>query len=122
MRIFVIGQTSVHWGRKEFGNIGNYYVTESFFRQVHKVFSNAHIYTTIQLTEEFCEREKVECVPLELYYNWNDNDLDTALIEYSTAIIYQKTKTLVRTTPFIEEVIKSGLVIDHSGDKLCMNV
>ncbi len=121
MRIFVIGQTSVHWGRKEFGNIGNYYVTESFFRQVHKVFSNAHIYTTIQLTEEFCEREKVECVPLELYYNWNDNDLDTALIEYSTAIIYQKTKTLVRTTPFIEEVIKSDLVIDHSGDMWGMN-
>jgi colanic acid/amylovoran biosynthesis protein len=116
MRIFVIGQTSVHWGRKEFGNIGNYYVTESFFRQVHNTFPGTQIFTTIQLTKEFCEREKVNCVPLDLYYNWSDNDLDTALIEYSTALIYNKTKTLIRTTPFIEEVLKSDLIIDHSGD------
>jgi colanic acid/amylovoran biosynthesis protein len=116
MRIFVTGQTSVHWGRKEFGNIGNYYVTESFFRQVHNAFPNAQIFTTIQLTDEFCKREKVNCVPLELYYNYNDYDIDTALVEYSTALIYHKTKVLIRTTPFIEEVLKSDLVIDHSGD------
>ncbi|MDR6966989.1 colanic acid/amylovoran biosynthesis protein [Flavobacterium arsenatis] len=116
MRIFVTGQTSVHWGRKEFGNIGNYYVTESFFRQIHLTFPDASVYTTIQLTDEFCLREKVKCVPLELYYNWSEDDLSNALLEYAIADIYNKTGKLIDTTPFIDEVLKSDLVIDHSGD------
>ena len=41
--IFVIGQCTLHWGRMEFGNIGNYYVTEPFFRELHRVFPEAHI-------------------------------------------------------------------------------
>lgn len=116
MRIFVMGQTSVHWGRKEFGNIGNYYVTESFFRLVHETFPNSEIYTTIQLTEEFCARENVTCVPLELYYNWSDTDLSTALKEYAIAELFCKTGILVDSTPYIQEVLKSDLIIDHSGD------
>lgn len=36
--IFVIGQCSLHWGRMEFGNIGNYYVIEPFLRNCTKFF------------------------------------------------------------------------------------
>jgi|SRR5690554_1455910 len=116
MKIFVTGQTSVHWGRKEFGNIGNYYVTESFFRLVHTTFPGSSIRTTIQLTDEFCKRENVFCLPLELYYNWDKNDLEVALKEFSLAYIYSKTGELIESTPYIDEVLKSDLVIDHSGD------
>ena len=34
MKIFVIGQCTLHWGRMEYGNIGNYYVIEPFFRDI----------------------------------------------------------------------------------------
>lgn len=30
MKVFVIGQCTLHWGRMEFGNIGNYYIVEPF--------------------------------------------------------------------------------------------
>lgn len=116
MRIFVTGQTSVHWGRKEFGNIGNYYVTESFFRLVHHTFPRANIVTTIQMTDEFCKKERITMLPLNLYYTWSKNDLDIALREYSIAYLYNKTGIMIETTPFIDEVMKSDLVIDHSGD------
>lgn len=116
MRIFVTGQTSVHWGRKEFGNVGNYYVTEGFFREVHRVFPDAEVYTTLQMSDEFIKEENITCLDLEMYYNWNNNDLSLALKEYSIALLYNKTKKLVETTPFIEEVLKSDLIIDHSGD------
>ncbi|MBN1214149.1 MAG: polysaccharide pyruvyl transferase family protein [Candidatus Lokiarchaeota archaeon] len=112
----MIGQTSVHWGRKEFGNIGNYYVTEVFFREIHRVFPKADIYTTIQLSEEFCENENVNCVDLDIYYGWTNNDLDITLKEFSIASIYNKTNVLISTTPFIIEVLKSDIIIDHSGD------
>lgn len=41
--IFVIGQCTLHWGRMEFGNIGNYYIIEPFFRELHRVFPQANI-------------------------------------------------------------------------------
>lgn len=40
MNILVIGQCTLHWGRMEFGNIGNYYIIEPFMRELHAVFSN----------------------------------------------------------------------------------
>ena len=75
MKIFVIGQCTLHWGRMEYGNIGNYYIVEPFFRELHRVFPKATIKTTFQMSDEFCEKEQVECVPMEEYYGWNDDDL-----------------------------------------------
>ena len=49
MKILVIGQGTLHWGRLEFGNIGNYYIIEPFFRELHRVFPNATIKTTFQM-------------------------------------------------------------------------
>jgi colanic acid/amylovoran biosynthesis protein len=46
MTIFVIGQCTIHWGRMEFGNIGNYYIAEPLFRELHRVFPEATIKTT----------------------------------------------------------------------------
>ena len=53
--IFVIGQCTLHWGRMEFGNIGNYYIIEPFFRELHRVFPQANIKTTFQMSDGFCE-------------------------------------------------------------------
>jgi colanic acid/amylovoran biosynthesis protein len=116
MRILVIGQVSVHWGRVEFGNIGNYYITRTAFRELHRVFPDAEIFTTFQMTEEFCNNERVNCLPMELFYNWDDNDLNRAYKELGIAEYYSQTKQLIETTPYIDEVLKSDLVIDFSGE------
>lgn len=112
MRILLIGQCTLHWGRMEHGNIGNYYIIEPFVRALHDTFPGAEIATTFQMTEEFCERERVTVLPMELYYAWRDDELERAEAELAKARSFPH----LGPTPFINEVLKSDLVIDFSGD------
>lgn len=112
----IIGQCTLHWGRLEFGNIGNYYIIESSVRELHRVFPDADIVTTFQLTDQFCQQEKISCLPMDLFYSWSENDLRDSLYELGVAQIYQDTGTLINASPFIEEVQKSDLIIDFSGE------
>lgn len=118
MRILVTGLATLHWGRIEYGNIGNYYIAVPLFRKLHEYFPESEIATTLQLTDEFCKRENLIKLPLECYYAWRENSLDTkeALQEMAIAEIYQSTGKLIGTTRFMEEVMKSDLVMDFSGD------
>ena len=116
MRILVTGQCTLHWGRLESGNIGNYYITETTFRELHRVFPDAEIVTTFQMTEYFCRRENIQVLPMERFYEWNDNDLKNALYEMGVATVYNSTGKLVESHHFINEVFKSDLVIDFSGE------
>lgn len=116
MRILVIGQCTVHWGRLEFGNIGNYYITETTFRELHRVFPNAEIVTTFQMTDEFCDCERITCLPMELFYSWSEKDLPLALEEYGIAEFYSTTGILIKETPFIKELLQTDLVLDFSGE------
>lgn len=115
MKILVIGQCTLHWGRMEFGNIGNFYIMEPFFQLLHENFPNAEIKTTFQMSQAFCDRENIKCVPMNLYYGW-ENDLDIAEKELSIAEEYLKTGVLTKTTPYIDLVQEMDLVIDFSGD------
>lgn len=115
MNILIIGQCTLHWGRMEFGNIGNYYIIEPFVRFLHETFPNSRIRTTFQMSNRFCKDENVEVLPMELYYNWN-NDLELAKHELEIAQYYKKYGKLIKSTPFIEEVKDTDLVIDFSGD------
>lgn len=116
MRILLTGLCTVHWGRVENGNIGNYYITETTVRELHRVFPNAEIVTTFQMTKEFCEREKVKVLPMELFYSWSDSDLEICFKELGIANIYNLTGNLVSTTPYIEEVMRCDLILDFSGE------
>lgn len=116
MKILVTGQCTLHWGRLENGNIGNYYIIETTFRELHRVFPGAEIVTTFQMTEEFCVRENVSVVPMELFYNWDENDLPNSLLELGIAELFKKTGKIFSTTPYIDLVLSSDLVIDFSGE------
>lgn len=116
MRILVTGQTSVHWGRLENGNIGNYYITETSFRELHRVFPNCEIVTTLQMTDEFQQRENVKSLPMGLFYNWDDNDVSNSIKEFGIAELFSKTGSIFETTPYIDEVLKSDLILDFSGE------
>ena len=116
MKILVIGQCTLHWGRMEFGNIGNYYIIEPFFRELHKQFPRAQISTTMQLSDRFCQDEQVFVLPMNMYYAWDGRDLPQALLELGIAELFKKTGVLTSSTPFIEQVIQSDIIIDFSGD------
>ena len=117
MNILVIGQTSLHWGRMEFGNIGNFYVMDPFFKELKRVFPNAQLKTTIQMSEGFCAENGLITLPLDLYYSWEDPDyLTKCFSEYGKALLYNKTGTMDNPSAFIMEVMDSDLVIDMSGD------
>lgn len=111
-----MGQCTLHWGRMEFGNIGNFYIMEPFVRELYKVFPDADIKTTFQMSDRFCEDENVNLLPMELYYGFNDNDLEIAEKEYQIALHYSKTKEIEETTPYIDAVLSADLIIDFSGD------
>jgi colanic acid/amylovoran biosynthesis protein len=115
MKILIIGQCTLHLGRMEFGNIGNYYIMEPFFRLLHQTFPNAQVKTTFQMSERFCKDEHVEVVPMELYYSWDD-DLEIANKELEIAKHFLETGNLEVTTPFVDLVKEMDLVIDFSGD------
>ena len=111
-RIFIMGQCTLHWGRMEFGNIGNYYILKPMFEQLRRVFKNAQFVTTMQLSKEFCKKFGVEVVPMELYYDFeSENNLALAKSEYLDLCEGKKVNS-----EYIIEVRKADLVIDFSGD------
>lgn len=115
-QILLIGQASIHWGRIEFGNMGNYYVIETLIRELHRVFPDTKLVTTLQLSDTFCKKEYINVLPLDMYYQWRENELELAKEEYLIAKQISETGNSYNATPFIKEVLKSDLIIDISGD------
>lgn len=116
MKILIIGQTTLHWGRMEFGNIGNYYIIEPFIRELHNVFPQATIKTTLQFSDRFCKDERVQVLPMEMYYSFREDELINAKNELELVDDYLKNQCFNETTPYIDEVMNADLVIDFSGD------
>ena len=100
----------------EFGNIGNYYIIEPFFRLLHDTYPNAKIKTTMQLSQRFCDKESVQVLPMDLYYGWKNNELQSVKEELIISEEYKSTGKLSESTPYIDEVLNSDLVVDFSGD------
>ena len=115
MKILIIGQCTLHWGRMEFGNIGNFYILEPFVRLLHETFPEAILKTTFQLSDRFCKDENIEVLPMDLYYSW-ENDLQKAEYELQLAFNFLETGQLIKSTAYIDEIVDTDLVIDFSGD------
>lgn len=111
-RIFIFGQCTLHWGRMEFGNIGNYYIAKPMFEELRRVFPSETIVTTMQFSEAFCDQYNLKTVPMEWYYDFNsNNNLEVAKEEYEAAC-----KSIDIESEFLKEIKKADLVIDFSGD------
>ena len=116
MRILIIGQCTLHWGRMEYGNLGNYAIIEPFVRELHRVFPEAEICTTFQMSDEFCARERVVKLPMELYYAWKRSDFWKSIYEVISAWMLKHIKVCPKKTVYMKEIIASDLIIDFSGD------
>ena len=116
MKILLTGFTSLHWGRMEFGNIGNYYIIEPLLDELNATFSDADIYTTCQFSNEFIDRTGVKTLPLNYYYDWSDSCIKNAKDELKIAYEYLNTGNIIGSSPYIEFLLNTDLVIDFSGD------
>lgn len=111
--IFVTGLCTLHWGRLEYGNIGNYYIVEPLFRELHKHFPSAKIKTTFQMSKEFIDREDIEVLPMEIYYAWRGEE-DVHQAYKDLEVVLEKNEE--ETTPYLEAIRNSDLIINVSGD------
>ncbi len=111
-RILITGQCTLHWGRMEYGNIGNYYIIEPFFEQLRRVFPYVEFVTTMQFSKKFCDRYGIITLPMECYYDFSvENNLELAQREYKSVVSDGDFESL-----FVKEVKRASLVIDFSGD------
>ncbi len=116
MNILLIGQCTLHLGRMEFGNIGNYYIIESFVRELHNTFPLCKIKSTLQMSKRFSDDEKIEVIPMGVYYGWQKSELESVRKELSISESYKVTGKVEASTPYINAVMWADLVIDFSGD------
>ncbi len=114
-KILVTGLFTLHWGRLQYGNVGNYYIIEPLFRCLHKRFPNYEILTTFQMDDEFTKKEIVTVLPMDLYYAWNENDLKNAMEDAENAEKKQTGKTY-KETHWISVLNDVDIVIDVAGD------
>lgn len=114
-RILVTGLCTLHWGRLQYGNIGNYYIVEPLFRQLHKHFPDYRIITTFQMDEQFIQKEDIEVIPMELYYSWSEEDVANAYKDVETAE-KRIQQTECELTPWVETLLNCEYVINVSGD------
>lgn len=118
-KILVTGLCTLHWGRLQYGNVGNYYIIEPLFRLIHSFFPDYDIVTTFQMDDEFVKNEKVNVLPMELYYSWDENDVTKALNDLQSTYDILKSGTnekKVDATPYVQLVNECEYVINVSGD------
>ena len=112
-KILVTGLCTLHWGRLQYGNVGNYYIMEPMFRLLHERFPEHEIATTFQMDDRFVKQEKVTVLPMELYYAWKDDDVANAKkdVEAATAGV-----TVANETAYLAAIKDCDLIINVSGD------
>ena len=116
MKILVTGLCTLHWGRLEYGNIGNYYIVEPTFRELHRVFPDAEILTTFQMTKEFEGRYNIRILPMDWYYGWQFDDISNAYRDFGMAEYFAQTGTLPSLSEFLRTVNECDLVLNVSGE------
>ncbi|MDD6217865.1 MAG: polysaccharide pyruvyl transferase family protein [Selenomonadaceae bacterium] len=115
-RILVTGLCTLHWGRLQYGNVGNYYIVEPLFRLLHKHYPQSEIVTTFQMDDDFIKRENITVVPMEIYYSWCDEDVYNAENDVDVARKYIKSPIGIELTPYLSCIESVDMVINVSGD------
>lgn len=113
--ILVTGQLSMDLYRLEYGNIGNYYILDGFFKQLRKEAPDARITTTFALSTEFCDRYLLDCIGSEPFTCLNSGDLNTARSEMALVKSGHLDPSSARSV-YMQAVYNADIIIDFSGD------
>ncbi|EOS29446.1 hypothetical protein C807_02832 [Lachnospiraceae bacterium 28-4] len=114
-KILITGLFTLHWGRLQYGNVGNYYIVEPLFQYLHKYFADYRILTTFQMDGQFAEKEKITIVPMEYYYGWDKSDVSNAEEDVRQAQWMQESLDY-QDTPWLSVIHDADIIINVAGD------
>jgi len=112
LSILVTGQCSLEWGRMEFGNVGNNYVTHGLFRMLRSAFPQTPIMTTFEVSTETLQHFDVKQVGLTLFAD----TLENAETDLRFSQVAEEESNISMLSPFLRLLQDVDMVIDVSGD------
>lgn len=122
-RIFILGLTSSSLGGMEFHNLGNYIIIEPFIYYLKKEFPDAVIYTSIQMSDQFCEKYGITSLRDQRFWTYGKltacetaKDIIKVAVWKMVKTLFKKDWDFILNSPLLVELKKSNLVIDFSGD------
>jgi colanic acid/amylovoran biosynthesis protein len=124
MRILIIGLTSSALGGMEYHNLGNYAIMEALIIGLKEEFPGYKISTSIQMSDEFCEKFEVESLHDKRFWTYGlrtgiitTKDIPFALLNYGQKKITNRNSPIfAKYSRLLSEIEKADLVIDFSGD------
>ena len=122
-RILLMGLTSSALGGMEYHNLGNYIIMEPFIVELQKEFPEAIISTSIQMSDDFCNKFKI--IPLRKKRFWTYGRYTTivTICDLFSLCVWKSLNKLginfrlfVDKSSLLSEIDKADLFIDFSGD------
>jgi len=124
MKILILGLTSSRLGGMEYHNLGNYAIMEPLIIQLKNQFPLAKISTSIQMSDEFCEKFGITSLRDKRFWTYGlitgittAKDLALAFTWVAGQKIFNADiQLLIRRSKLLREIYDSDIVIDFSGD------
>ncbi len=122
-KIFIGGLTSCALGGMEVHNLGNYIIMEPFIFYLKKYFRDVVIHTSIQMSDQFCEKYGITSLRDERFWTYGNRTAYETSKDIIRVAVWKIVKTLfskdcdfILNSPLLIELKKANLVIDFSGD------
>jgi colanic acid/amylovoran biosynthesis protein len=123
MNILIIGLTSSSLGGMEYHNLGNFIIMEPLIEELKKTFPNSEIRTSIQMSEEYCEKWDIISLREKRFYTYALHTglrtfIDIFKISFWKlfSLIGLKLNFLLNSSLLLKELKNADLIIDFSGD------
>lgn len=123
MKILIIGLTSSGLGGMEYHNLGNYIIMEPLIDELQKTFPNAEIRTSIQMSDEYCQKWNIVSLREKRFYTYGlytgaRTFIDIVKISFWKlfSLLGLKLNFLLNSSSLLKEINEADLVIDFSGD------
>lgn len=115
--VFITGLTSTSRGGMEFHNLGNYVIVEPFFEELRKIFPDAELVTTLQLSRDFCERFNVVSRDEQRFWRYGLRTAKATLSDGFRVLLWKVLRlNILLKSPLLNDLHSADLVIDFSGD------
>lgn len=119
-----MGLTSSRLGGMEYHNLGNYAIMEPFIIYLQKTFPNSQISTSIQMSDDFCEKFNINSLHDKRFWTYEfktafetaKDIMKISLWKSMGFISEEKFQFFIKNSTLLREINNSDLIIDFSGD------
>ena len=117
-RIIVSGLTSGSFGGMEFHNLGNYVIAEPLFNNLRAYFPKSKIKTTIQMSDKFYTKFKIEGLKDRRFWYLNSLiNLILSSIDIFRILLFKLFKVdFFLKSKLLKEINNCDIYLDFSGD------